>query len=121
MVNNAISRNRSIFLEIYNLLFAPTESQGVKQLKKNVAILMQNQKLQQSLVETNVQTNHTSRIHLAKNRYMINILVDALKSINDTVYEKTVMPQLYKKVPFDPGRNGPQNKSTMLLINKIKI
>ena len=45
----------------------------------NVAILMQNQNLQQTFIESNI-----TAILLAKKRHMINRLVDALKKINNT-------------------------------------
>ena len=41
---------------------------------------------QQSFIESNVQANNITQIHLAKNRQMINGLVDALKSINNITY-----------------------------------
>ena len=50
-------QKRGIFLAIYNSVFGPTESQDVKQLIKNIAILRQNQNLQQSFIETNAQAN----------------------------------------------------------------
>ena len=37
-------------------------------------------------IQTNVQANNIIQIHLAKNRHMINGLVNALKSINTTIY-----------------------------------
>ena len=41
MVNNTITQQKGGFWStIYNFLFGPTESQHVKLLKKNVAILM---------------------------------------------------------------------------------
>ena len=59
MANDTIlSQKRGIFSAIYHFLFGPPESQGEKQLKKNVAILKQNQNLQQPFIETNDQTNN---------------------------------------------------------------
>ena len=43
---------------IYNYLFGPTESQHVKLLEKNVTIVMQNQNLQQSFIETKAKANN---------------------------------------------------------------
>ena len=41
MANDTIStQKRGIISAIYNFLFDPTESQDIKQLKRNVAILM---------------------------------------------------------------------------------
>ena len=50
-----------------------------------------NLNLQQSFIETNAQTNKFNHIHLHKNRHMINRLVDALKSINRTAYNKSLV------------------------------
>ena len=61
-----------------NFLFGLSESQTVKQLKKNVAILKENQNFQQSVLDTHA-TPHNITIHLANNRHMINGLVNALK------------------------------------------
>ena len=57
---------------MYNFLFSLTESENEKQLKKNVAIIMQNQYLQQPLIETNAQANNITHMHLARNRHMMN-------------------------------------------------
>ena len=78
------------FSAIYNVVFNPTESQDVKQHKKKVTILMQNQSLQQSFIETNIQTKTTTYISLASGRHMIIRWVDALKSINNTIYTKNL-------------------------------
>ena len=44
MANHTTSRQRKeFFLTIFSFLFGPTEKQTVKQLKKNVAIPMENQ------------------------------------------------------------------------------
>ena len=87
MTNGIISRQKKgIFSAIYNFLFGLTDSHDVKQLKKNVAILMQNQNLQQSLKGMSIQASNVTCIHLAKIRHTIHGLVDALKSINNTTY-----------------------------------
>ena len=71
---------RGIFSEILNFLFSLTENQEVKPLEKNVtSLLIQNQNLQQSFMETHAQVNSITHIHLTKNRYMINELVNTLK------------------------------------------
>ena len=58
VANNTLPRKRRcLFSSIYNLLFGPAESQDVKQLKKNVAILMQKPK-PTTLIGTNAQTNN---------------------------------------------------------------
>ena len=44
---------------------------------------MGNQDLQQSVIETNTRALNIIKIPLAKNRYMINGLVDIFKSINN--------------------------------------
>ena len=51
---------------------------------------MQNQKLQQSPIETNVQGNNVTCIHVAENRCMINGLVDVLKSINNIAFNNNL-------------------------------
>ena len=53
-------------------------NQDMKQLKKNVAILMQNQNLQQSFTESNTQADIITYIHLAKIRHVISGLVKVL-------------------------------------------
>ena len=68
MENTICQQKRIIMSAIYNFLFVPTGSQDIKQLKKNVAILILNQNLQQSFIESNVQANNITHIHLAKNR-----------------------------------------------------
>ena len=79
-------RTLGVFSAISNFPFGSTNSHGIKHLKKNVAILMQNQDLQQSLMKTNGQTNNIMCIHLTKNRHIINGLMGALESINDADY-----------------------------------
>ena len=80
MAKDTISRHkRGIFLLIYNFLFGPTESQDIKQLKQNVAILIENQNIQQPLIETNSHATDITRMHIAKNKHMINGQVYALK------------------------------------------
>ena len=51
---------------------------------------MQNQKFQQSLIESNSNDVNITRIYLARNRDMIDGLVDALKSINNTIYNNSL-------------------------------
>ena len=51
---------------------------------------MQNQILQQSFLESNAQANNISYMYLAKNRDMVNGLVDALKSIGSAMYNSSV-------------------------------
>ena len=75
-----MEEKRGIFSAIFNFLFCPTESKTVKQIKKNMAILMENQNLQQSLVETITKANNIIKIHLVKKRHMIHGLVDRLKA-----------------------------------------
>ena len=58
-------QNRGIITVIYDFLFYPTENEDVKQHKKNLGILMQNQNLQQSFIETNDQTNNITCIQLS--------------------------------------------------------
>ena len=43
------------FFSYFSVPFGPRESQTVKQLRMNVAIWIENQNLQQSLIETNAQ------------------------------------------------------------------
>ena len=66
------------------------ESQTVKQMKKNVTILMENQNLQQSVLEAHTKALNIKTIHLVNNRHMINDQVNALKSINTTVYHSKI-------------------------------
>ena len=61
---------------IFNFLFGAPEGQTVKQLKKIVATLMENQNLQQSVHEAHTKALNITTIHLANNRHMINIYVD---------------------------------------------
>ena len=49
-----------------------------------------NQNLQQLFIEMNTQANNITCISIAKNRYMINGLVDALKSINNSTYDNNM-------------------------------
>ena len=65
--------------------FEPSESKTVKQL-----IPMENQNLQQSLLEAQAKTLNITTIHLVNNRHMINGLVNALKSINTTVFHNKI-------------------------------
>ena len=74
-----------------NFLFGSTENQTVKQLKKNVAILMENQDLQQSPIESNAWALNIIKNHLAKSRYMIYRLVDTLKSTTNTEYHSNLL------------------------------
>ena len=74
------------FLTNFFFLFGQIESQTLKQLKKNIAIFMENQDFQQSLIETNARALNITKIQLFKNRYIINGLVDACKNINNMVY-----------------------------------
>ena len=53
---------------------------------RDAAILMQNQNLQQSFIETNAQTNNVIHIHSTKNGHVINSSVDALKDIYNIIY-----------------------------------
>ena len=89
MVNYAILRHKRGFFTLFNFLSGPEERQTVKQLKKNVVILMEIQNLQQSLLKTNAKAINITKCHLAQNRNMINGLVNALKSINTTVYHSS--------------------------------
>ena len=88
MANDTISRyTRGLLWSIFNLLFfGPTDRQTIKQLKRNWAILMQNQYLQQSSMETNVRTLNITKFHVAKNGFMINRPMHALKSVVNTVH-----------------------------------
>ena len=91
MANNTISRQkRGITSAIYNSLFSQTESEDVKSLKKNVAILMQNQNEQQSFIEFSAQVNNITCINLAKSTHMINGLVDALRRINNNAQNNSL-------------------------------
>ena len=51
---------------------------------------MENQNLQQSVLEAHAKALNITTIHLANNRNMINGLVNALKSINTTVYHSKI-------------------------------
>ena len=58
MANDILSRKKKrIFLAINNF-FGPNGSLDVKQPKMNVAILMQNQNLQQTLMEQNTKVTN---------------------------------------------------------------
>ena len=89
-----LGQKRGLFSTIFNFLFGPSESQTVKQLKKIVAILMENQILQQSLLEFHVKALDMKTILLANNRHMINSPVNVLKSINTTVYHIRIQIQI---------------------------
>ena len=92
MANDTMyQQSRGIISTIYNLLFGPTKSQDVKQLRQNVSILMQNQNLQQSFIETTVQANNVTYIHLEENGHMTHILIDALKSINYLTHKNNMV------------------------------
>ena len=59
VANYTVSRNKGeIFSVIYDFLFRPTENLYVKQQIESVVIIMQNKKLQQSILETNLHTNN---------------------------------------------------------------
>ena len=51
---------------ILNFPFSPTESQTVKQSKKNVVILMENQDLHSYPIEANARALIITTIHLTK-------------------------------------------------------
>ena len=53
-------------------------------------MLMQIQNLQKCIRETNTQENIITQIYLAKNRHMINGLVDTLKHIYNTSYNNNL-------------------------------
>ena len=78
------------YLSNLQLSIGPTESQDVKHFKKNVVILLQNQCLQQSFTESNMQAINITDIYLAKNRHMISGLVDALRSIDSNTYNNNL-------------------------------
>ena len=81
-------------MTILNFLFGPPESQTVKKnLKKNVAILMENQNLQQSLLDTNAKAVNITKIYLVKNRHVISGLVNALKIIHTTMFHSSLTNQ----------------------------
>ena len=63
---------RGIFLTIFNFLFNLAESQTVKQLRKIVTILKEDEDSQQSLIETNSRALNITKNHITKNRHMIN-------------------------------------------------
>ena len=52
-IMSPFTQKRGIISAGYHFLFGPTESHNVNQIKENVAILMQNQNLQQSFIESN--------------------------------------------------------------------
>ena len=64
-------QKRGISSAFYDF-FGPTESKDIKQLKKIVAILTQNERLQQFLIESNIYATNITRIHLAKSRHVID-------------------------------------------------
>ena len=51
---------------------------------------MQNQNLQQSFSESNALANDITNIHLAKNRFVLNGLVDALEGINHSTHNISI-------------------------------
>ena len=51
---------------------------------------MENQNLQNSVLEAHAKALYITTIHLASNRHMINSLVNALESINTTVYHSKI-------------------------------
>ena len=73
---------------MYNFIFTSTDSESVKQLKRNVVILMQNENLLQFLTEQNPQLLPESIWLRTGTRY--NGLVDILKSINNTVHHENL-------------------------------
>ena len=87
MLQDLINRMRNIhqiipeFFIIYNFPFGCTKSQALKELKKNVAIIMENEDLQKSLTKTTARVLIITKIHLLNNRHMINRAVDALNRI----------------------------------------
>ena len=81
---------------------------------------MQNQKIKQSWLETNIYGTNVTRIHLIKNGHIVNGLLVTSKRINDTVYQiNLAMDSLcyVRNFNFDPGRNWPQTKLSMEWIN----
>ena len=79
IANKTSKYKRGLFSTIFNFLFRPPESHMEKQLKKNVAILMENQNLEQSVPKAHAKALNIPTIHLANNRHMINSLVNDLK------------------------------------------
>ena len=57
-----------MFSTILDSLFSPTESQTIKQLKKNVTMLIENQNSQQALIGANAKSIKTTKIHIDKNK-----------------------------------------------------
>ena len=55
---------------------------------------MENQNLQQSLLDIHVKALNIKTILLANNRHRINSLVNALESINTTVYHIKIQIQI---------------------------
>ena len=80
MANDTTLRQKEEFLTILNILFNPLDNQTVQELKKNVAILIKNF-IKKPLLGTNTKAISIAKIYFAKHRYMINWLVNALKSI----------------------------------------
>ena len=78
-------------LDYFNFPFGATGSHTVWQQRINMAILMENQDLQQSLMETNARTPNIIKIHHTKNRHMINRLVGTLKSTGNTRYQSKLL------------------------------
>ena len=67
MVKNSLSRQqRGISWQFAIYLCSQSKSQDVKELKKNIAILLQHEKFQQSFTETSAQANNITCVHLAK-------------------------------------------------------
>ena len=90
MKNNTTRQRRGSISAICNFLFSPIGSQDIKELEKNIAILIQNQNLQQPFIESNAKGNNITCIHLTKNRHMINRLVDALILATYTTHENNI-------------------------------
>ena len=68
MANDTISRQKwGFFSAIGSFCFGTSESKDIKKVKKNVAILLQNQNIQQLFVETIAQVTNITQIHSAKN------------------------------------------------------
>ena len=104
IANETSRHKRGLFLTIFNFLFGPLENQTVKQLEKNVAILMENQNLQQSVLEAHAKALNITTMHLANNHayQMTQILtcgpfLNSLK-YNPLTYSKTLIISL--KVPL---------------------
>ena len=95
---------------------AQNESARCQTAERNIAILMETQNLQQSLIQTNVQAINIARIHLAKNGHMLNGLVDAFKSIINTVYHENIAIDglnVAQNFLLTLAKILPQTKSTM--------